>query len=117
MRSRSPSPARSDASAGGALQRYRSQSPEEENEEDTEPLVIPHGGFKNHAEAEAGFMRLLKRIGVDESWTWEQTLRRIVVEPMNKALETLAEKKAAFEKVSTVSSPCSSVPFRSRSHA
>lgn len=45
-------------------------------------------------------MRLLKRIGVDESWTWEQTLRRIVVEPMNKALETLAEKKAAFEKVS-----------------
>jgi len=43
---------------------------------------------------------LLKRDGVDETWTWDQTMRKIIMDPLYKALETLAQKKAAFEKVS-----------------
>jgi hypothetical protein len=39
---------------------------------------------------------------VDETWTWDQTMRKIIMDPLYKALETLAQKKAAFEKVSTV---------------
>jgi pre-mRNA-processing factor 40 len=46
-------------------------------------------------------MHLLKREGVDESWTWDQTMRKIIMDPLYKALDTLAQKKTAFEKVGT----------------
>ena len=36
---------------------------------------------------------------MDETWTWDQTMRKIIMDPLYKALETLAQKKAAFEKV------------------
>ena len=45
-------------------------------------------------------MYLLKREGVDEKSTWDQTMRKIVLDPLYKALNTLAEKREAFEKVS-----------------
>ena len=64
-----------------------------------ETVVIPPGGFSNHEKAEEAFIYLLKRDGVDETWTWDQTMRKIIMDPLYKALETLAQKKAAFEKV------------------
>jgi hypothetical protein len=67
-----------------------------------ETVVIPPGGFSNHEKAEEAFIYLLKRDGVDETWTWDQTMRKIIMDPLYKALETLAQKKAAFEKVSPV---------------
>jgi pre-mRNA-processing factor 40 len=65
-----------------------------------EQVVIPPGGFTTHEKAEEAFIYLLKRDGVDETWTWDQTMRKIIMDPLYKALETLAQKKAAFEKVS-----------------
>lgn len=55
-----------------------------------------------HDKAEEAFIELLKHEGIDDSFTWEETMRKIIVHPFYKALETLAERKAAFEKVSNV---------------
>jgi pre-mRNA-processing factor 40 len=62
--------------------------------------VIPHGGFSDPEKAQEAFIHLLKRDGIDETWTWDQTMRKIIMDPLYKALDTLAQKKAAFEKVS-----------------
>ena len=64
-----------------------------------ETIVIPPGGFLTHDKAEAAFIHLLKREGVDETSTWDQTMRKIIMDPLYKALDTLAQKKTAFEKV------------------
>lgn len=47
---------------------------------------------------EEAFIQLLREKGVDASWTWEQTMRQIITEPLYKALGTLAERKAVFSK-------------------
>ncbi|KAF9511238.1 hypothetical protein BS47DRAFT_1377241 [Hydnum rufescens UP504] len=44
------------------------------------------------------FAHLLKKAGVDATWTWDRTMRAIITDPLYKALGTLAEKKAAWEK-------------------
>lgn len=43
-------------------------------------------------------MDMLTSLDVTVTWTWEQTMRETIVLPMYKALRTLAERKAAFEK-------------------
>lgn len=50
------------------------------------------------AGGEEAFIHLLRDRGVDETWTWEQTMREIITDPLYKALKTLAERKAAFSK-------------------
>ncbi|PFH51972.1 hypothetical protein AMATHDRAFT_74657 [Amanita thiersii Skay4041] len=60
--------------------------------------VIPHNGFPTLEEAEKAFMHLLRKAGVDANWTWDQTMRAIITDPLYKALNTLAEKKACWEK-------------------
>ncbi|WOO80939.1 Pre-mRNA-processing protein prp40 [Vanrija pseudolonga] len=65
---------------------------------EVETVTIPHGGFQKVEEAEAAFIHLLKREGIDEKWTWDQTMRKVVLDPLYKALDTLAQKKAAYEK-------------------
>ena len=45
-------------------------------------------------------MHLLRKAGVDADWSWDQTMRAIITDPLYKALNTLAEKKAAWQKVS-----------------
>lgn len=42
------------------------------------------------------FKHLLRTTGVTLAWTWEQTMRQIVTEPLYKALKSLAERKAVF---------------------
>jgi pre-mRNA-processing factor 40 len=61
--------------------------------------VIPHNGFLTVEESEKAFMHLLRKAGVDANWTWDQTMRAIITDPLYKALNTLAEKKAAWQKV------------------
>lgn len=65
-----------------------------------EDPVIPHNGFATIEEGEKAFMHLLRKAGVDANWTWDQTMRAIITDPLYKALNTLAEKKAAWQKVS-----------------
>lgn len=50
-------------------------------------------------EGEKAFVHLLRKAGVDANWTWDQTMRAIITDPLYKALNTLAEKKACWEKV------------------
>ncbi|GAA5849569.1 hypothetical protein JCM8547_000500 [Rhodosporidiobolus lusitaniae] len=54
--------------------------------------------FATHAEAEAAFKSMLKELGVDSTWTWEQVMKEAITEPMYKALKTLQERKDAFQK-------------------
>ncbi len=61
--------------------------------------VIPHNGFLAVEEAEEAFVHLLRKAGVDAKWTWDQTMHAIITDPLYKALDTLAEKKACWEKV------------------
>ena len=58
--------------------------------------VIPHNGFQTYEEGEKAFIHLLKKAGVDARWTWDQTMRAIITDPLYKALNTLAEKKAVL---------------------
>jgi hypothetical protein len=60
--------------------------------------LIPHNGFQTVEEGEKAFVHLLRKAGVDASWTWDQTMRAIITDPLYKALNTLAEKKACWEK-------------------
>ncbi|OBZ74184.1 Pre-mRNA-processing protein prp40 [Grifola frondosa] len=60
--------------------------------------VIPHNGFATVEEGEKAFVHLLRKAGVDANWTWDQTMRAIITDPLYKALNTLAEKKAAWQK-------------------
>jgi pre-mRNA-processing factor 40 len=78
------------AQAGGALP-SRPNLPEDP--------VIPHNGFATIEEGERAFTHLLRKAGVDPGWTWEQTMRTIITDPLYKALNTLSEKKTAWQKV------------------
>ena len=61
--------------------------------------VIPHNGFMTVEEGEKAFTHLMRKAGVDANWSWEQTMRATITDPLYKALNTLAEKKACWEKV------------------
>ena len=62
--------------------------------------VIPHNGFATLEEGERAFVHLLKKAGIDATWTWDQTMRAIITDPLYKALNSLAEKKNCWQKVS-----------------
>ncbi|KAG0315760.1 hypothetical protein BGZ97_007870, partial [Linnemannia gamsii] len=54
--------------------------------------------FATRQEAEEAFKGLLKETGVTSAWTWEQTMRAVVTNPMYRALKTTAERKTAFQE-------------------
>lgn len=54
--------------------------------------------YATYEEAEAAFMKLLRRSGVQADWTWEQTLRTIAKDPQYRAIKDPKDRKAAFEK-------------------
>ncbi|KAG0275076.1 hypothetical protein BGZ95_009210 [Linnemannia exigua] len=54
--------------------------------------------FATKQEAEDAFKGLLKETGVTSTWTWEQTMRAVVTNPMYRALKTTAERKTAFHE-------------------
>ena len=76
--------------------------------------VIPHNGFATVEEGEKAFVHLLRKAGVDANWTWDQTMRAIITDPLYKALNTLAEKKAAWQKVRPVPVDYSRLVLNSR---
>ncbi|KAH6606545.1 hypothetical protein Trco_005698 [Trichoderma cornu-damae] len=49
-------------------------------------------------EAEAAFVKLLKRSGVQPDWAWEQTIRTIARDPQFRAIKDPKDRKEAFEK-------------------
>jgi pre-mRNA-processing factor 40 len=54
--------------------------------------------YATFEEAEAAFLKLLRRNNVDPNWTWEQTMRSIIKDPQYRALKDPKDRKAAFEK-------------------
>lgn len=54
--------------------------------------------YASPEEAEAAFVKLLRRSGVQPDWTWEQTLRAIVTDSQYRAIKDPRERKIAFEK-------------------
>ncbi|KAF9989784.1 hypothetical protein BGZ75_004961 [Mortierella antarctica] len=54
--------------------------------------------FATKEQAEEAFKKLLKDTGVTSTWTWEQTMRAVVTNPMYRALKTTAERKTAFQE-------------------
>ena len=80
--------------SGGVPQRMQPQT--QHSNLPQVPVALPD--FQSYADAERAFMNMLGTIGVTPTWTWEQTMRETITEPYYKALKTLAERKAAFEK-------------------
>ncbi|KAG9788785.1 hypothetical protein KCU88_g1642, partial [Aureobasidium melanogenum] len=58
--------------------------------------VIPD--YSSFEEAEAAFMKLLRRANVQPDWTWEQTMKATIKDPQYRALKDPKDRKAAFEK-------------------
>ena len=54
--------------------------------------------YASFEEAEAAFLKLLRRAGVQPEWTWEQAMRAIIKDPQYRALKDPKDRKAAFEK-------------------
>jgi len=64
------------------------------------PLAATASGvdFKNPADADAAYNKLLGKVGVQPDWTWEQTMRAAIQDPAFRALKEPTERKLAFEK-------------------
>jgi pre-mRNA-processing factor 40 len=54
--------------------------------------------YSTFEEAEAAFLKLLRRNNVQPDWTWEQTMRAIIKDPQYRSLKDPKDRKAAFEK-------------------
>lgn len=54
--------------------------------------------YASQEEAEAAFVKLLKRSGVQPDWTWEQAIRATARDPQFRALKDPKQRKTAFEK-------------------
>jgi pre-mRNA-processing factor 40 len=54
--------------------------------------------YATFEEAEAAFLKLLKRNVVSPDATWEQTMKLIIKDPQYRALKDPKDRKAAFEK-------------------
>ncbi|RMZ84095.1 hypothetical protein DV737_g1358, partial [Chaetothyriales sp. CBS 132003] len=58
--------------------------------------VVPD--YASFEEAEAAFIKLLRRANVQPGWTWEQTMKATIKDPQYRALKDPKDRKAAFEK-------------------
>jgi pre-mRNA-processing factor 40 len=54
--------------------------------------------YSSFEEAEAAFMKLLRRYNVQPEWSWEQTMRATIKDPHYRALKDPKDRKTAFEK-------------------
>jgi len=52
---------------------------------------VSYNGFAT-VDSERAFLHLLKKANVDANWAWDQTMHAIIMDPLYKALSTLAEK-------------------------
>ncbi|KAF2153058.1 hypothetical protein K461DRAFT_267706 [Myriangium duriaei CBS 260.36] len=63
------------------------------------PIASTTSGYENapQAEREAAFNKLLKRVGVQQDWTWEQAIKAAVQDPAFRAIKDPSERKDAFD--------------------
>ncbi|KAF2182226.1 hypothetical protein K469DRAFT_790225 [Zopfia rhizophila CBS 207.26] len=54
--------------------------------------------YSNPEEAEAAFMKVLKRAGVQPDWDWHQAVRACIKDPQWKALQDANQREEAFKK-------------------
>jgi pre-mRNA-processing factor 40 len=54
--------------------------------------------YSTFEEAEAAFLKLLRRNNVSPDWTWEKTMRAIIKDSQYRALKDPKDRRAAFEK-------------------
>jgi len=54
--------------------------------------------YSTFEEAEAAFLKLLRRYNVQPDWSWEQTMRTTIRDPQYRALKDPKDRKAAFER-------------------
>jgi len=54
--------------------------------------------YSTFEEAEAAFLKMLRRNNISPDWTWEKTMRNIIKDPQYRALKDPKDRKAAFEK-------------------
>lgn len=54
--------------------------------------------YASAEEAEAAFIKMLRRTGVQPDWSWEQALRVIVKDPQHRAIKDPKDRKSVFEK-------------------
>ena len=54
--------------------------------------------FKTREDAEEAFMEMLQEFQVDDTWAWEQVIRKCHMHRMYKALKTVTERRDAFDR-------------------
>lgn len=54
--------------------------------------------YATFEEAEAAFIKLLRRSGVQPDWTWEDAIRATARDPQFRAIKDAKDRKAAFQK-------------------
>jgi pre-mRNA-processing factor 40 len=54
--------------------------------------------YSSLEDADAAFMKLLRRSNVQPDWTWEQVMRAVIKDPQYRALKDPRDRRAAFEK-------------------
>lgn len=92
--------------AGGstALSSYSEYNPYESRPRNENGISLPSltkevvPDYATFTEAEAAFMKLLRRSNVQPDWSWEQTMRATIKDPQYRALKDPKDRKAAFEK-------------------
>lgn len=64
------------------------------------PAFVPQNEpeYSNPQDAEAAFMKLLRKAGAQPDWTWEQVMRATIKDPQYRAIKDPKDRKAAFEK-------------------
>ncbi|KAJ3018809.1 UNVERIFIED_CONTAM: hypothetical protein HDU68_010972 [Siphonaria sp. JEL0065] len=61
------------------------------------PVVVVPVNFDSREAAELAFKDMLESANVGLDWTWEQTMRQVINNPMYRCLKTLTERKQAFQ--------------------
>lgn len=62
------------------------------------PAASDEPEYASPEEAEAAFVKLLKRSGIQPDWTWEQAMRTIIKDPQYRSIRDPKGRRDAFEK-------------------
>lgn len=64
------------------------------------PTFVPQAepDYSSTEEAEAAFMKLLKRAGVEADWTWDQAMRATITDAQYRAVKDAKDRKLTFDK-------------------
>jgi pre-mRNA-processing factor 40 len=54
--------------------------------------------FETKEDAEEAWLQMLRTVGVEPNWTWEQCIKKASGNPIYRALKTTSERKEAFER-------------------